>query len=88
MCVSAVCVYACLWCRVLFFARTHQRSPLKFSHQEMKNEVSKDKDVIRNKHERERESSIGKAVFGRWPTCWLAGREACLVWRPVVLVQM
>lgn len=26
-------------------------------------------------------------MFGRWLTCWLAGREACLVWGSVVLVQ-
>lgn len=51
----------------------------------MKNEESKD--VKGNKQEKERAALVGK-VFGRWQTCWLAGREARLVWRSVVLVQM
>lgn len=52
----------------------------------MKNEGGKDKDVKRNKQKKERAALVGQ--YGGWPTCWLAGREARLVWRPVVLVQM
>lgn len=37
---------------------------------------------------RNRKCSVVRAVFGGWPTCWLAGREARLVWGSVVLVQM
>lgn len=51
-----------------------------------KNEKGKDKDVKRNKQEKEGKALVGQC-FGGWLTFWLAGREARLVWGSVVSAQ-
>lgn len=77
--VSAVSVYACLWCPVLSlpgrikgcFSNFHT----KLTHWKMKE--GKGKVVKRNKQEKEREVLVGQCLVIGWLAGWLEGK---LVW--------
>lgn len=65
----------------MFMLIGNSRSALK------RNMRSKKKEMLRETNRRKADGISGTA-FGGWPTFWLVGKEARLVWGSVVLVQI